>query len=160
MDTIRPFSKLDNLVLYVVQPPFIAHAVLEWTSISFFHLSLLISPPEEVPQKGKQPTNAEQEFHKFHKKREYIITYTDGSMKEIEQENRTGAGCFRRWRISEWTQGQWMPNTGRDDSANTGCDVCVNTGCDVCVNSGWRQTAVLFTTRCQLTSSEPYMQDK
>ena len=59
-----------------------------------------------------------------------------------------------------------MPNTGRDDGANTGYDLCVNTGCDVCVNTGTATKAdgdkrqSLFTTRCQLTSSEPNMQDK
>ena len=29
---------------------------------------------------------------------------------------------------NERTQGQRMPNTGRDEGANTGCDVCQNTG--------------------------------
>ena len=67
-----------------------------------------------------------------------------------------------------------MPNTGRSGGANTGFDVCANTerdegantGSDLCVNSGTatradgdnRQSS--FTTRCQLTSSEPYMHGK
>ena len=36
IDTIGPFSNYIHLVLYLVQPYFIAHAVLERTIISFF----------------------------------------------------------------------------------------------------------------------------
>jgi len=42
---------------------------------------------------------------KFSQDANYIIVYTDGSMKEIDRENRTGAGWVIHWKGIERRSG-------------------------------------------------------
>ena len=52
---------------------------------------------------------------------------------------------FRRCRMDEWTQGQWMPNTGCDEGANKECNLCVNTGTATKADSNKQQPSIAPT---------------
>ena len=62
---------------------------------------LTTNPARRGTTKGEAADAHRTRISQISQKNEYIITYTDGSMKEIEQENRTGAGWVIYWKVIE-----------------------------------------------------------
>ena len=59
---------------------------------------LTTNPARRGTTKGEAADEHRTRISQISQKNEYIITYTDGSMKEIEQKTRTGAGWVVYWK--------------------------------------------------------------
>ena len=59
---------------------------------------LMTNPARRGTTKGEAADAHRTRLSQISQKNEYIITYTDGSMKEVEQENRTGVGWAIYWK--------------------------------------------------------------
>ena len=66
---------------------------------------LTTNPAQRGTTKGEAANAHRTRLSQISQKNEYIITYTDGSMKEVEQENRTGAGWVIYWKGIERRSG-------------------------------------------------------
>ena len=67
---------------------------------------LTTNPTCRGTTKGEAADAHQTGISQISQKNEYIITYTDGSMKEVEQENRTGAGWVIYWKGIERRSGK------------------------------------------------------
>ena len=65
----------------------------------------MTNPARSGTTKGEAADEHQTRISQISQKKEYIITYTDGSMKEIEQENQTGAGWVIYWKGIERRRG-------------------------------------------------------
>ena len=70
-----------------------------------YAMRLMTNPAQRGTTKGEAANTHRTRLSQISQKNEYIITYTDGSMKEVEQENQTGAGWVIYWKGIERRSG-------------------------------------------------------
>ena len=82
-----------------------AHTVPPWRTDKRYATRLTTNPARKGLPKGEAADEHRTRITQLSQDTDYIITYTDGSMKEKEQQNRTGAGWVLYWKGVERRNG-------------------------------------------------------